>query len=40
MSNPFTSHDARITSPAFEEAVYRLVEAANETIQYTGPLPF
>jgi hypothetical protein len=38
--NPFTSHDARITSPGFEEAVYRLVENANETIEYKGPLPF
>ena len=40
VSNPFTSHDARITSPAFEEAVYRLVEVANETLEYRGPLPF
>lgn len=38
--NPFTSHDSRITSPAFEEAVYRLVEQANDTLEYRGPLPF
>jgi hypothetical protein len=38
--NPFASLDSRVTSPAFEEAVYRLIDAADETLQYRGPLPF
>ena len=38
--NPFVPLDARITSPAFEERVYRVVDAANAVIEFTGPLPF
>ena len=37
--NPFASLDARVTSPAFEEAVYRLVDEADGTLEYRGPLP-
>lgn len=38
--NPFTPLDGKITSPAFEEAVYRVVEAANGSIEYRGAMPF
>jgi hypothetical protein len=38
--NPFTPLDGKITSPAFEEAVYRIVEDANADIEYRGPMPF
>lgn len=38
--NPFAPLEGPITSPSFEIAVYRLVEAANATIQYIGPLLF
>lgn len=40
VSNPFASMDTKITSPAFEEGIYRLVEAANGVIEYRGPMPF
>ena len=39
-SNPFSSFDGRITAPAFEEGIYRLVEKANDVIEYKGPMPF
>ena len=38
--SPFASFDAKITSPAFEEGIYRLVEASSSVIEYRGPMPF
>ena len=31
--------EERLTSPSFEEAVTRLVEASNGQIEYRGPVP-
>ena len=36
-SNPFAPLDAPLTSPSFEQAVYKLVEASNAVIEYKGP---
>lgn len=40
VSNPFVDVEAPITSPLFEQAVYRLVEHSNAVIEYRGPMPF
>ncbi len=40
VSNPFAPPNAKLVSPAFEEAVTRLVDGANGQIVYKGPVPF
>lgn len=37
ISNTFLPLDAPLASPAFEQEVYRLVEASNGTVEYKGP---
>jgi hypothetical protein len=37
VSNPFTPLDGQLTSPSFEQAVYRLVEASSAVVEYRGP---
>lgn len=37
VSNPFASLDGPLTSPAFEQEVYRLAEASNSVLEYRGP---
>jgi hypothetical protein len=36
-SNPFAPLGGKLTSPLFEQQVYRCVEASNAVVEYKGP---
>jgi hypothetical protein len=39
-SNPFAPIDGSVSSPAFEEGLYRLVDAATPVLEYRGAMAF